>query len=106
MLLVQAIQSSVLHDTYIVAAATDEACALFRCDQEWIRDRLLTDLVIADLEGLVKFRLGALREFGYLHSQPLVFLRIDGSRFWANVTSLEIRDGYYISFLDYLKEYG
>lgn len=82
------------HDTFVISAANAAACALFRCEEDWLIGQALPDLVPDDdMRGLAKLRLDYIRTKGELHDQLLPLMRADESIFWAKVFTRVIEAG-------------
>jgi PAS domain-containing protein len=98
------------HDTHIVIDANLAACALFRCDRDWIIDKTILELVFIDraedgLEKLILLRMKALQEHGYLPEWYIPFIRADRTIFYADVRSTRSTCGCYQTVLRYKYEW-
>lgn len=99
-------QAIITHDTSRITAANQAACALFRCDDDYLIDRRIANgITNDDFKGLAALRLKMMREGGELPPQKLPFMRHDNTKFWAEVKTRPIGDGLFETVLTYLYEY-
>lgn len=96
--------ATILHNTYTVIAASDAACAMFRCHEEDLLDLDLVGIVAdEDMRGLARLRLNAMRTHA-LHAQDLPLWRPNGTKFYARVQSYRLDAHTFLSTLTYQHE--
>ncbi len=97
-------KATILHNTFTIIAASNAACAMFRCEESDLLDLDLVAIVADDeMRGLARLRLNAMRTHN-LHSQDLPLWRPDGSRFLATVQSHRLDAHTFLSTLTYRNE--
>lgn len=86
-----------IHDTRLIVAVNDCACALFRCEREALIDLDMLDLVRGDeMKQLARLRMETLHEHGALKfTLDYEFIRCDGSAFCAYTETCAMGGGLY-----------
>lgn len=83
------------HNTFRIISANPAACELFRCEECDLVDQDLIELIAdPDMQGLARARLKHIRTTSNLRSQDLPLFRMNGTKFWATVTTRRI-DGHH-----------
>jgi len=95
-------QPAFIHDTWRIVDCNEAACTLFRCDKDALIDRDMMELIVSpDFRGLARLRMLMLRENRLLPPMKYKYLRCDGSKFWATVTTKILFDGNFETTLTY-----
>jgi PAS domain S-box-containing protein len=91
-----------VHDAVHILEVNDAGCCLFHCDRSALIDLDMLQLIASpDFRGLASLRLKLMREMRTLPNIKYKFIRCDGTRFWATVTTTLRADCHFETVLTY-----
>lgn len=98
--------SVIIHDTFVIAAVSDDVLCLFECEREWLIGKDIFALIPSDdFKALARLRMTLIRERERMKPQELPMERPDGTIFWITVQTTRIGKGYWWSTIQYIGDH-